>query len=87
MIVSTGKIGFISGSRADKKTGGIPLKIKIFIAFGAIYVIWGTTYLAIRFAIETIPPMFMMGCRFLLAGTVLFVWARFRGQARALPSQ
>ncbi len=81
MIVSSEKFGFIFGSRAVKKTGGIPLKIKIFISFAAIYVIWGTTYLAIRFAIETIHPMFMMGCRFLLAGTVLFVWARFRGQA------
>ncbi len=64
-----------------EKNGGIPLKIKIFIAFAAIYVIWGTTYLAIRFAIETIPPFFMMGCRFLSAGTVLYSWARFRGQA------
>ncbi|NIM59321.1 MAG: EamA family transporter [Candidatus Aminicenantes bacterium] len=64
-----------------EKTSGIPLKIKIFIAFAAIYVIWGTTYLAIRFAIETIPPFFMMGCRFLSAGIVLYSLARFRGQA------
>jgi drug/metabolite transporter (DMT)-like permease len=55
--------------------------MKILIAFGAIYVIWGTTYLAIRFAIETIPPFFMMGCRFLSAGTFLYSWARLRGEA------
>jgi drug/metabolite transporter (DMT)-like permease len=81
MIISTRKPHFITMSSVIEKIGGIPLKIKIFIAFGAIYVIWGTTYLAIRFAIETIPPFFMMGCRFLSAGTVLYSWARFRGQA------
>jgi drug/metabolite transporter (DMT)-like permease len=81
MIVSTRKKRIASQSPATERTGGIPLKIKIFIAFGAIYVIWGTTYLAIRFAIATIPPFLMMGCRFLSAGTVLFAWARFQGQA------
>jgi len=81
MIVSTRKHSFIKRSPVIERTGGIPLKIKILIAFGAIYVIWGTTYLAIRFAIATIPPFLMMGCRLLSAGTVLYSWARFRGQA------
>jgi drug/metabolite transporter (DMT)-like permease len=81
MIISTRKHRLIAGSSVIEKTTGIPLKIKIFIAFWAIYVIWGTTYLAIRFAIETIPPFFMAGCRFLSAGAVLYSWARFRGQA------
>ncbi len=44
-------------------------------AFIAIYFIWGTTYLGIRFAIETIPPFFMGGTRFMAAGIVLFVWS------------
>lgn len=48
-------------------------------AFAAIYVIWGSTYLAIAFAIETLPPFLMAGARFLLAGTLLFGWARLRG--------
>jgi drug/metabolite transporter (DMT)-like permease len=48
-------------------------------AFGAVYLIWGSTYLAIRFAIETIPPFTMAGLRFLVAGGVLFAWARLSG--------
>jgi drug/metabolite transporter (DMT)-like permease len=52
---------------------------KQLIAFAAIYLIWGCTYLAIRYAIETLPPLFMMGCRHLLAGGVLYGWARMRG--------
>jgi drug/metabolite transporter (DMT)-like permease len=81
MIASTVKKLLCRRSPSTEKTGGISLKIKIVIAFGAIYIIWGTTYLAIRFAIATIPPFLMMGCRFLSAGTVLYAWARFRGQA------
>ncbi len=64
------------------KPSALPLKFKIILAFGAIYLIWGSTYLGIRFAIETIPPFFMMGCRSLLAGGVLYAWARWRGVDR-----
>ncbi|MCP4361636.1 MAG: drug/metabolite exporter YedA [Chloroflexi bacterium] len=53
--------------------------IKIVLAFAAIYIIWGTTYLVIRLAIETIPPFFMAGTRFLLAGIITFVFLRARG--------
>jgi drug/metabolite transporter (DMT)-like permease len=45
-------------------------------AFFAIYVFWGSTYLAIKYAIETLPPFLMAGSRFLAAGSILFVWAR-----------
>ncbi|GAB2541739.1 EamA family transporter [Rufibacter soli] len=48
-------------------------------AFAAIYIIWGSTYLAIVFAIETLPPFLMAGLRFLTAGLLLFGWARWRG--------
>ncbi|MDP2958062.1 MAG: EamA family transporter [Longimicrobiales bacterium] len=51
-------------------------------AFGAVYVIWGSTYLAIRFAIETLPPLLMASVRFLVAGGLLYVWARSRGSPR-----
>jgi drug/metabolite transporter (DMT)-like permease len=51
----------------------------VVAAFAAIYVIWGSTYLAIRFAIETMPPFLMAGARFLTAGLLLFGWARLRG--------
>lgn len=53
--------------------------IRIPLAFAAIYIIWGTTYLVIRLAIETIPPFFMAGTRFLLAGIITFTFLRLRG--------
>ena len=52
--------------------------IKIFLGFTVIYTVWGTTYLAIRFALETIPPFMMAGARFLIAGLILFVWSYSR---------
>jgi len=51
----------------------------VLSAFLAIYIIWGSTYLAIRFGVETLPPFLMAAIRFLLAGTILFLWERFRG--------
>ena len=59
-----------------------PKQWKLILAFASVYVIWGSTYLAIRFAIETIPPFFMAGVRFLIAGGLLYGWARLRGAAR-----
>lgn len=55
------------------------LKARIAAAFLAIYIIWGSTYLAIRFVIETIPPFFMAGTRFIIAGLILYAFARIRG--------
>lgn len=54
----------------------------ILLAFAAVYVIWGSTYLVIRFAIETIPPFLMAGSRFLVAGVLLYVALRWSGVAR-----
>lgn len=51
--------------------------VLMFAAFAAVYIIWGSTYLAIKYAIDTIPPLLMAGIRFLSAGAVLMVWARF----------
>jgi drug/metabolite transporter (DMT)-like permease len=53
---------------------------KLLAAFAAIYVIWGSTYLAILIAIETIPPFWMAAARFLTAGGLLYAWARWRGE-------
>jgi drug/metabolite transporter (DMT)-like permease len=52
---------------------------RIPAAFAAVYLIWGSTYLGIRFAIETIPPFLMAGTRFLIAGAILYAAARLRG--------
>jgi len=51
-------------------------------AFAAVYVIWGSTYLAIRFGVETIPPFMMAGTRFIFSGMLLYLWARARGAPR-----
>jgi len=53
--------------------------VTIIVAFAAVYLIWGSTYLAIRFAVETLPPYLMTGARFLVAGGLLYAWARWRG--------
>jgi drug/metabolite transporter (DMT)-like permease len=55
------------------------MKTKIWIALLAIYTVWGSTYLAIRFTIETIPPFLSAGIRFLVAGTILMIWRRAAG--------
>jgi drug/metabolite transporter (DMT)-like permease len=52
---------------------------RIIAAFAAIYLIWGSTYLGIRIAIETMPPLMMGGARFLLAGGALYAWLRWKG--------
>lgn len=55
---------------------------QIVAAFASIYVIWGSTYLAIRYAVQTIPPFLMGGFRFVISGAALYAWARYRGAAR-----
>lgn len=54
-------------------------RFRLLASFLAVYVIWGSTYLAIRFAIETLPPFIMAGARFVVAGAILFLWAWWRG--------
>jgi len=53
--------------------------IRLALAFAAIYLIWGSTYLAIRYAVETIPPLVAAGIRHSIAGVILFAWAWGRG--------
>ncbi len=53
--------------------------IKLALAFVAIYVIWGSTYLAIRYAVETIPPLVTAGIRHSIAGGIMLTWAWWRG--------
>lgn len=57
-------------------------RLRVALTLGALYFIWGSTYLAIRFAIETLPPFLMAAVRFLVAGGVLYLWARARGAQR-----
>ena len=55
---------------------------KLVAAFAAVYILWGSTYLGIRFSMETLPPFFTQGVRFFLAGVFMFVWALASGAAR-----
>lgn len=57
------------------------MRARLIAAFAAVYVIWGSTYLAIRFAVETLPPLLMAGARFVIAGVILMLWSRFRDPA------
>ncbi len=57
----------------------VPSRLGVAAAFAAIYLIWGSTYLAIRYAVETLPPLMMAGTRFLVAGSMLYAFVRFRG--------
>ena len=57
-------------------------KKAIGLALSAVYIVWGSTYLAIKYAVATIPPFLMGGTRFLLSGLILFAWARARGAPR-----
>ncbi len=56
----------------------------LFLAFLAIYVVWGSTYLAIRYAVETIPPLVVAGVRHTVAGLALLGWAYARGHRPTL---
>ena len=52
-------------------------KLLILVAaFAAVYIFWGSTYLAIKYAIETLPPFLMAGSRFAVSGAILLLWAR-----------
>src|SRR2546429_7664347 len=55
----------------------------VIIAFAALYLIWGSTYLGIRFAIETIPPFLMAGARFVLAGLIMYAIAWSQGISKS----
>ncbi|WP_420127283.1 drug/metabolite exporter YedA [Longimicrobium sp.] len=57
-----------------------PSKALLLAAFAAVYLAWGSTYAAIRIAIDTMPPLLMAGARFLLAGTLLYAVMRLRGE-------
>src|SRR5947209_4413689 len=67
------------GEPSGETEPGGPTTAGLVLGFGTIYLVWGSTYLAIRIAIETLPPFLMAGVRFLLAGAILITWARLRG--------
>lgn len=62
----------------DPRPSSAPAQWLVLLAFATVYVVWGSTYLAIKFAIETMPPFLMAGVRFTLAGIILFAFMRSR---------
>ena len=64
-----------------------PSRLRVALALGAVYLVWGSTYLAIRFAVETLPPFLMAGTRFTIAGAVLYGWRRAAGHPRPSVAQ
>ena len=63
------------------KTRSMPHAGRVAVALAAVYLVWGSTYFGIRIAVESIPPLLMAGSRFLLAGTLMVAFARWRLRA------
>ncbi|PAW65031.1 MAG: hypothetical protein B9S34_11640 [Opitutia bacterium Tous-C1TDCM] len=66
---------------SSSSSSAAPTRSALVLAFAAIYLIWGSTYLGIRVAVETIPPFLMGSGRFLIAGTLLLAFLKLRGAA------
>ncbi|MGZ8375905.1 MAG: EamA family transporter [Gemmatirosa sp.] len=63
-------------------TSARPARAQLLLAFAIVYVVWGSTYLAMRIAVQTIPPFLMGGVRFVLAGLLLAAWVTWRERPR-----
>jgi len=62
------------------------MKTKLWTALIALYIVWGSTYLAIRFAVETMPPFLHASLRFLVSGLILYFWRRSAGDEKPTAS-
>jgi drug/metabolite transporter (DMT)-like permease len=69
----------LSPVREDPSTPGKSPLLLVILAFAIIYIVWGSTYFAIRIAVAEAPPLLAAGIRFLVAGSLLLVWSRARG--------
>jgi drug/metabolite transporter (DMT)-like permease len=68
-----------SGPASSRLSWAQSRAIQVVLAFAAVYLIWGSTFLGIRVAIETIPPMIMAGLRWTVAGSLFYLFLRWRG--------
>jgi len=57
-------------------------QLKIVLAFLVVYLVWGSTYVAVRFTLESMPPLLMVALRFFIAGAIMCTWMHLRGTAR-----
>lgn len=90
-ISSTSKLITTMSDSGVIKSAAPPLsgsfKIRMMLAFFATYILWGTTFLGIRIAVEELPPLFAAGARFFVAGIVLYAFMRFKGHVPPSPGQ
>lgn len=82
----------MTDSTNDSATRGAPLaiadaRVLVPLSLFALYIIWGSTYLGIHYALESYPPFLLAGLRFLSAGIVMFSFLRIRGMAMPTPLQ
>ena len=63
------------------------MRVRIWLAMLAVYIFWGSTYLAIRYAVDSLPPFLMTATRHSIAGLILFAWMRIKGVPLPKPSQ
>jgi drug/metabolite transporter (DMT)-like permease len=66
----------------DPSAASRPQELRLLGAFSCVFLVWGSNFLAIRYMVETIPPLMAMGVRSVMAGLILFGWARLRGADR-----
>jgi len=79
MTANQGPIAIESASSPSSTPPGARThRVAVVFSFLSIYLVWGSTYLAIRYAVETIPPLYTAGLRHLVAGTILLVWCLAR---------
>jgi drug/metabolite transporter (DMT)-like permease len=69
----------MSSLASSRAAPASPLSGLLLLCLAATWLVWGSTYLAIKFALLSFPPFFQMGTRFLVAGAVLMAWMRWRG--------
>jgi drug/metabolite transporter (DMT)-like permease len=79
-------VSIVSICRLPKVPNMSP-RLRLVLAFALVYVVWGSTYIAIRFVVDSAPPLIAMGSRFLTAGALLYAWARLRGAAKPTARQ
>jgi drug/metabolite transporter (DMT)-like permease len=79
MSDTTQVITHVAAGSASSTAAHKPWRFLVIVSFLSIYVIWGSTYLAIRYAVETIPPLYTAGFRHLTAGTILLIWCIAKG--------
>jgi drug/metabolite transporter (DMT)-like permease len=77
---------FISKVMGARASAG-RMDLRVLLAFAAIYLLWGATFLAIRVAVLEVPPLFASGVRFLIAGALLYAFMRLRGQSSPSAAQ